>query len=211
MPRTVTIEVFKFDELSDKAKEAARDWYRGCIENDELTDFDDWTIIGDILGIEFKQTRVPLYGGGTRYDPDISFSLGYTQGDGASFDAYYRFVKQGSKKIREHAPNDVNLHAIADALAAVQKRNGYSLTAQTHAHGVASYSMEVNVMDSRKPDEDPSAEADEEVTKQLRAFADWLYDQIRAQNDYLSSDESVEESIRANDYDFYADGSRTRE
>jgi hypothetical protein len=34
MPRTVTItkELFNFDELSDAAKERARDWYRSCID-----------------------------------------------------------------------------------------------------------------------------------------------------------------------------------
>ncbi len=211
MPRTVVRQVYQFAELSDAAKETAREWFRGCIESDELTDYDDWTAIADILGVDFKQRSVKLYGGATRYDPDISWSLGYTQGDGASYDAHYKFAKQAPKKIREHAPIDAKLHAIADALAAVQKRNGYALTAQTHAHNVASYSMEVNVSDSRKPNEDPAPEAEAEVTAQLRAFADWLYDQIRAQNDYLTSDSAVDESIEANAYDFEEDGTRARD
>jgi len=211
MPRTVERLIYKFEELSDKAKEKARDWYRECIEADELTDYDDWNEIADILGVDFKQKSVRLYGGGTRYDPDISFSLGYCQGDGASYDAHYKFAKQAPKRIRDHAPMDEKLHAIADALADVQKRNGYKLTAQTHAHDVASYSMEVNVSDARKPDEDPTPEADEIVTAQLRAFADWIYDQIRAQNDYLTSDEAVDESILLNVYEFEEDGSRTRD
>lgn len=208
MPRTVTKEIYQFDELTDKAKESARSWFREGIGSEELTDYDDWRIMADILGIEFKEKRVKLYGGGTRNDPDISWSLGYTQGDGASFDAYYKFAKQAPKRIRDNAPTDAKLLAIAEGLAAIQKRNGYALRAQTHAHNVASYSMEVNVDDNRKPDEGPSAEAAEEITKQLRAFADWIYDQIRAQNDYLTSDESVDESIRANGYEFDADGSR---
>ena len=211
--RTVTKTVYSYDELSEPAKAKARDWFRELIESDELADYDDWTTIGDILGIEFKQIPVRLVGGGTRHDPRIFWKLSYSQGDGASFEAYYRFARQAPKRIRAYAPQDVNLHAIADALAALQKRNGYALTAQTRSlgRGVASYNMDVDVSDARKPDEAPTPEADAGVTAQLRAFADWIYDQVCAQNDYLTSDEAVADSIKANDYEFEADGTRTRD
>ena len=37
MSRTVESTVYRFDELSDTAKERARDWWRNCAENSLLT------------------------------------------------------------------------------------------------------------------------------------------------------------------------------
>jgi hypothetical protein len=36
MPRIMETKVFKFEELSDKAKEKARDWYREGVLDHEL-------------------------------------------------------------------------------------------------------------------------------------------------------------------------------
>ena len=35
MSKTITTTVYEFHELSDKAKEKARDWYRKASSNDE--------------------------------------------------------------------------------------------------------------------------------------------------------------------------------
>ena len=32
MPETIEVQAFDFSELSDDAKEKARDWYRSCID-----------------------------------------------------------------------------------------------------------------------------------------------------------------------------------
>lgn len=55
MPRieTQTRTMYQFAELSDEAKETARDWFRGCVESDEIdNDSDDRDTIAAILGIE---------------------------------------------------------------------------------------------------------------------------------------------------------------
>jgi hypothetical protein len=62
----------------------------------------------------------------------------------------------------------------------------------------------VTVEDSREIEVSDTAE--EEITEALRAFADWVYDQLRAEYDYQTSDKAVEEAIRANEYEFTVDG-----
>jgi len=90
MPKVISITTYLFDELSDKAKEKAREWYRqeqgnisdDSIEQEMLHDLNE----GD-YGRFFK----------------VRYCLGYCQGDGASIngaislDNFYT----GQKKIRE--------------------------------------------------------------------------------------------------------------
>lgn len=206
MPRTIETQVFKFDELTDDAKERARDWYRGCIESDELTNYDDWEAVAAILGIEFDR-RKP---GNPRSEPRIWWSGFYSQGDGASFEGRYTYVKGAAKRIREYAPTDKVLHHIADDLQAAQRLNFYRLEARvSRGSGSNFYShsgtMAVEVWD-RDDEYRDIGEAEETVRQALRDFADWIYSQLEAQNDWLSSDESIDENIRANEYEFTSEG-----
>lgn len=50
--KTVSVELYEFDELSDTAKEKAREWYRdGSVDISEYV-FADAQRVGEILGIE---------------------------------------------------------------------------------------------------------------------------------------------------------------
>jgi hypothetical protein len=105
MPRVMETKVFKFEELSDKAKEKAREWFReGALDHDWWdTEYDEAASIGEMMGISLRRKPVKLHGGGTRYDPAIYFSGFSSQGDGACFEAHYSYVKGGAKAIREYA------------------------------------------------------------------------------------------------------------
>jgi len=46
------------------------------------------------------------------------------------------------------------------------------------------------------------------LTEQLRDLARWLYRQLEREYDYQTSDDEVDEAIRANDYTFTEDGRR---
>ena len=46
------------------------------------------------------------------------------------------------------------------------------------------------------------------VTEALRDLARWLYRQLQSEYDHLTSDESVEDCIIANEYTFTARGRR---
>lgn len=133
MPRIETIEktLFKFDELSDAAKEKAREWWRNLEQQDcDLLDSDDYKTCAEILGIEFDTRPVKLMGGGARYEPQICYGGFSSQGNGASFKGRYAYAKQAPKKIRAHAPLDAELHRIADALYALQRRYFYRIEAR---------------------------------------------------------------------------------
>lgn len=210
MSALIQTEVFTLDELPDgAAKDRARAWFREGMESDELTDYDDWETIAGILGVEFRTQPVKLYGGGVRYGPVIHWSGFSSQGDGASWEGSYKYARQAAKRIRQHAPQDARLHAIADALQAVQKANGYRLEARVTTSGHYSHSGTMDVETFKGgADLRDAGDTAAKVRDALRGFADWIYRQLESQWEYLTSDESVDESIMCNGYTFTADGRR---
>src|SRR5215467_9399839 len=122
MPHTVETTVYYLNELSEAGRDKARNWYRETAFDDDWCDcvFEDFETICGILGVHLKTRPVRLFGGGTRAKPCIYFSGFWSQGDGASFEARYAYEKDTPRKIRAHAPQDTELHAIADALQAAQ-------------------------------------------------------------------------------------------
>jgi hypothetical protein len=131
MPEIIETTVYRLDELSGTAQEKARARYReGAFDHDcfEFV-YDDFERICEILGVELKTRAVGLMGGGTRQERCIWFSGFWSQGDGACFEGRYGYAKGARHTIRDHAPRDGELHRIAGALHAVQRRNFYQLHA----------------------------------------------------------------------------------
>lgn len=209
--RTIETTVYRYDELpTDEAKEKAREWFSRHVFEDSCDwecVYEDAATVADILGVDLRQRRVNLMGGGHRYEPSIYFSGFWSQGDGACFEGTYRYAKGAAKKIREYAPRDAELHRIADALQAVQRRHFYRLVASTVHRGHYSHSgcMNVSVEDSEDRYRD-IGDAEDDVTQLMRDFADWIYSQLEREYEYLTSDEAVEEALRANEYEFDEDG-----
>ena len=210
--RVVETKVYTYNELDDAAKSKARAWYAGMI----FSDSGDWDLVFDdavrmakILGIDVDIKPVQLMGGGVGGKPTIYFSGFWSQGDGACFEGSYRYKKGAAKAIRKEAPEDKELHRIADALQAVQRRHFYKLRATTSHRGRYYHSgcMSVDVEHYDDPYRDIS-DAEDEVTQLMRDFADWIYDQLQKEYDYQTSDEQVAESIIANEYEFTEDGAR---
>lgn len=202
--RTETINICKYSELSDDAKAVARDWYRGAASGDEF-EYDDFVNVADILGISINDRN------NKHYPKKAIFWSGFhNQGDGACYEATYRYKKGSAKAIREYAPCEETLHRIAHELQALQKRFFYSLTASTSHRGHYYHSgcMQVDVEDSREIDMPAIDTATEELTQILRDFADWIYSQLDKENDYRNSDEYVKEAIECNEYEFYENGKR---
>ena len=212
MPRIETTQrtLYTFAELSDSAKETAREWWRRS-ENEDWygaeSIIEDACRVADILGISFSTKTVKLYGGCTRQDPVVYWSGFYSQGDGACFEGDYSYSKGAAKRIREYAPEDKRLHAIADALQEVQKRNFYRLAARMRHSGryyhSGCMSVDVEHVDDSYRD---IGDAESVVTDQMRAFADWIYRQLKSEYEYTMSDENVDESIETNGYEFDESG-----
>lgn len=211
--RTETTGIYQYDELpTEEAKKQAREWYsRGVFTDSYEWEFvyDDAVQVGGILGIKIEETPVRTVGGTEQMYPSIFFSGFYSQGDGACFEGGYSYAPDACQKIREFAPKDETLHAIADGLEAVQKEQGRTLAAKCYHRGHYNHSgcMLCDVIDSENPFRD-IGDAEVRVTHLLREFADWIYGRLKDEYEYQSSDEQVEESIRANEYEFTADGKR---
>jgi hypothetical protein len=205
LPEVIETTVYQFDELSDDAKEKARDWFRECRdESDFWAVTEDFERICDILGISLDTHQVTLMGGGTRHDPNIWYQLGYTQSDFAAFDGSYRYRTQAAKKLKDYAPQDEKLAAIADTLQAVQKRYAYSVQATIKHHHY--YGLQVEAY--RSNGHELTAEDHEELKEAFRDLCQWLYDTLRKEDEYQSEDEQVDENIRINEYTFTAAGKR---
>ncbi|MNQ96105.1 hypothetical protein D3C85_1116960 [compost metagenome] len=171
--------------------------------------------MAEILGIDMSHKGK---------SPCIWFSGFYSQGDGACFEGSYRYKKGALKALKSEAPvrwmeretgkwhaseGNAELHRIARTLQDVQRKQFYQLEATVrhrgHYHHSGCTSIEVSHADDRYRD---IGDAEDEIAQALRDFMDWVYKRLEDENDYLLSDECVDESIRANEYEFDEDGSR---
>lgn len=220
MPRAMTVEVYKFEELSDKAKERARDWWREC-ENESFGDFafqswyEDWERVAECLGVEFKQHRVVPMGGEkfARMEPNIYWSL-HTQGSGVAFEAIYSHKKGGAlKALKKYAPQDEKLADIAANLDNLQRANAYLVTARiTHSGNYThEYSMdyEFERMGRSGRDLGITEETAKAFAEQFQALSRWYHEALQNEYTYAMSDENVDSNIECNDYEFDVSGKRT--
>lgn len=213
--REVTLKVYKFDELSEDVQEQVVENNRDFNVDHEWWDstYDDFAAICDHMGIELKTRPVKLMGGGIRQKPCIWFSGFYSQGDGACFEGVFRGRSDALEKIKEYAPRDEELHRIASGLQEFHdKYNGNcSVTIDQRGRYSHSHSMGFDFSgweDSEGNFHELDSGEMETVIELLRDLADWLYRTLEKQYDFLTSDEAVIEGIKANELEFYEDGSQ---
>ena len=149
-------------------------------------------------------------GSGTRQKPCIWFSGFSSQGDSASFEATVGHAKGSTREIRAYAPKDQALHSIADSLQAAQRQNFYQLSADVTHRGRYYHEncMSIDVSRDSPTGQPPTEGSDETVVEALRDLARWLYRQVQAEYDHLTSDEAIEEGIIINEYTFTVGGRR---
>ncbi|WP_298281509.1 antitoxin of toxin-antitoxin stability system [Acidocella sp.] len=210
MPEIIETTVYHLDELTDPAKDKARAWYRDGVASEDWYEFvfEDFETIASLLGLELKTQTIRLYGGGTRQQPCLYFRGFWSQGDGACFEGFYRYKAGARQAILSHAPTETELHAIADRLQNIQRRNFYRVTADVTHRGryCHEYSMDIEVTRGGRP---AVAAADEEgIAEATRDLARWLYRQLEREYEYQTSDEVIDEAIMANGYTFTLDGRR---
>ena len=210
MPRIIEKTVYQFSELSDKAKEKARDWFRSCSDSSDLDNvITDFCSIADLIGLELHTHPVKLMSGKSRLDPDIFYSVGYCQSDYAAFAGTWRYKKGCLKAIADYAPQDKTLHAIVSDWQTLQKTSFYRLRAICSEKRGNQYVNEVlKGYSSRYDEEVVNADIENEASNIVDRLASWLYSALRDEVDYQSSDEYVDEGIAANEYEFYENGER---
>jgi len=215
--KIVEVTLYEFDELSDKAKEKARDWWR----ESEIMEFGgDDTLYepaetaAKLLGIDFAQREVKLMSGKSRYDSDIRWSGFSSQGDGLSFVGSYAYREGGVEAVKAEFGTDEELWRIAAGLVALQEKYGHKLEARItqSGHYLHKYTMSLESsldLDSEAGEVEVPEDDDKALLDLMRDFADWIYKGLRAEYDYRLSDENVDESIRANEYTFRENGKRS--
>ena len=207
--RTKTTTVYLFDELSDEAKQTAisnnRSW---SVQDFEWWDYsyEAFAEAAELFGLDIRQTRKPLVGGGHRYDPTIFFSGFSSQGDGACFEGSYSYKKGALKATKQAFPGNSELLRIVRDLQAIQQRNFYQLTAITKHRGIYNHSGCMDIAVDRADGKAFSGDDEESLKQLMRDFADWIYSSLEKEYDYLTSDEAVAESLRANEVEFTEDG-----
>lgn len=198
--RTITIEkeVFKFDELSDRAKDEVRYWLN-CDPDDWSCMYDDFVRMGEILGIEIDTCPVKLMGGGYRGEPKIYWSLAYSQSDYLTFEGRYRYAK-GAVKAMKAETNDPELIRIAEALQAAQRPYFYRLEA------IMSTRRDYMIVEVEDREDNYREIPDKDVEEAMRDFAHWMFKQLRNEYEYRNSDEYISETCEANEYEFDNNG-----
>lgn len=205
MPRNIETTVYKFDELSDDAKERARQWWHEQGLDYDWWDsvYDDAMNIGKLLGIDLdckpkNNPKAPNI-------PAIFFDGFYTQGCGACFSGSYKYAKGAAKALKAYAPQDAELIRIAKGLQQWQRRHFYKIEATCTAND-RYMTTRCEVFSDRNIYNELDAGTQECVAELLTDFAHWIYRRLEAEYDYLNSDEQVDESIRLNEYEFTEEG-----
>lgn len=203
MPETIELTVYSFDELSERAKDKAREKRRYY-----EVDRDWWNYTYEAAVEVAARMGIIIHNKGSNGGPAICFSGFSSQGDGTSFEGVYAYVPDSVAKISAYAPGDKELQHIAESLAVIQTatylESGGRISASITVSGSYRHSGTMQVECQRNgPDSNPfhndddqvDADVDGEVTTLLRAFADWIYEQLEAEHDYLTSDEHIDEGM----------------
>lgn len=193
-------EVFKFEELSQTAKDKATQHFSDDIDSSDV--YEDAATIADLMGIDLRTRK-----SGNNWLPCIYYSGFWSQGDGACFEGTYRYRKDSKKLVREYAGQDTELHRIVDALFEVQKRNFYRLRASMKHSGHYYHSgcMDVHVEDYENQYRD-LGDSESEIRQLMRDFADWIYEKLEEDYEYQTSEECIAELCELNNFEFTKDG-----
>lgn len=208
----------KFNKLSDKAKERARDWWRqGTAEDGTWYEhvYTDTVEVAKRIGIMI----------GTRYDtkkerdqgtgrPTIFFSGFYTQGSGCCFEGILcpSAMKDAFASVKDHAPQDEWLHQLGKR--AEELHTSFITEWVTKRLGgdenVPDADVQLSIVCNEShwftgvecSYENVSDELNEELTKFVQDFARWIYKQLEEECAYQDSAEVVDQALIENDYSF---------
>lgn len=200
--QVIETPVYQYEELSDDAKEKAREWWVSSFDGDNF-----WAEsveemakeAGEMIGIEIK---------------DMYWSIGCHQGAGAMFTGSYSYAKGGAVALKKEWPTSTTLHEIADALQSAQRRHFYKLGANVShtGHGVHACNANVEVWHDDHswylPDAVTDKEDDESIREALRDFMYWIHKSLETEYEYQTSEESCKEACEANEYTFTEEGER---
>lgn len=209
MPRIKQTLIFKYEELADKAKERARNWYReaGPCDND----------FAETITEEFHEV-LSAFGFNVDRKRGLSWSGFWSQGDGAAFvGTWYASdfkpealladrPKVWPKESGGHAcVTNTELHRIADELKAC-KEAGLTSASITRSH--RGFFMSLADWSGEAPCGTGLEDWAVRFIEASRDLAQWFYKSLETEYEYQNSDEQIAESIIASGYEFTEEGDR---
>lgn len=197
--KTLQFNAYSFTELSDTAKEKARQWWRESDEFNADFVFEDAETIGGFIGLS---------------EMKIQYTGFCSQGDGACFNASWRAADVKPGKLVEYAPKDSTLKNIAADFERIAKEFPHaSFTVRQRGYYYHENCTEFCVYISDENDdaiEPPAADqAEKDLIEAAKSFMHWIYRTLEKEYEYQNSDACVDENIIANDYLFTESGKRT--
>jgi hypothetical protein len=199
------------------------EWYDHTIE--------DFVRIGEMIGISFKTRPTRLYSGSIVQEPNVFFTLAYCQGDGACFEGDWTppaapFAALSS--VIEYAPTDNRLHEIVFSIMKVAEELGPNSNENGHvsvnvSHRGAYYHERSCLFEShdtrlatayddwnelqqmvwdRLAEKRGFFKVEDTIKEPMINLMKWLYDQLRDEHQYLTSDEVGREELAEKVFDF---------
>ncbi len=224
MPHTKTTveQLYFFEELSETAKEKAREWYREGNLDYEWWDctYEQVQDAAKYLGIEIDTKPQKSIGGyvkgkwdsgkeTTREETCIYFSGFSSQGDGASFLGTWKASNMKPlEELKADFGTDEKLWGIHARLAdfALRYPDAYCTSSRSSCH--YSHERSTNLEAVLGEDIDYNKETHAPLEECLVSFMLWIYACLEDEYNWLNSDESIDESIKMNEYEFTEDGKR---
>lgn len=198
---------------------AYENWYELSCQDGDWWDFifDDFVTVAKTLGIEIS-TRSESYHVRrevrTRTTTEIYFELG-GQGSGACWAGTYNSKAGAQAALREHAPEDRELHALADRLEILNLKYEYHLhciVSKGSHHYNHDGTMSVECY-HRGDSDDTEIDHDDtvELTNIFRGFARWMYKTLDDANMTRLSEGQFKDDARSNGWLFLSNGTRVEE
>jgi len=192
--KEVKIQTFEFDELSPFARRKALTDLREC-----NLDYGWWEHLTEFF-VEL------LAAAGVSASPDdVRFTGFYSQGDGASFSGSYAYQKTAPERLTARLGGE-DLKAwlcFADNLENAARPSSY--TAEVDITAPSGHYAHAYTMSARATCE--KGRADEaEFLETFRKMANWYYQAIEDEFNYLTSEMAITETIAANGWTFLSNG-----
>lgn len=209
MPVRKTITLFTYDELSDAAKQKARDneqqfqlslmdkYLRDVVEN-------DFVPVAKMFGLKFRDAH--------KRWPGVWWSIKDKPDDYVDFDGWYSYEENALPHVKEFDPTDTRLHDIVSRLTNLQAAYSHTLLG-TFDHKNTLSPLFVSRWDGDDgPWEESLDHKDTEVLQQIFIdFKIWMRDRLQEEFRFCQSKEFLEYEIQEKGYLFNEKGTHIPE
>lgn len=207
--RTEQIQIFQYDELTPEARARARDWYREVNINEN--DWADWTVDDFVETLETLGFEVSSRRGHSRASRAVYWDTNPAAG---AFDASWSASRVDPAAIEKFLADRPATYVDADGKERQSVQNRDIAIVARELMELAKKDPEAygstNTLRHFSMDVEFSGEGREEFEQLCRDLGEYLAIAIREEWEYQDSDEVIADNIRANEYEFTANGSRWR-